>query len=67
MKKWIVALAPLALGACLSGITGSDPELLAGHYSQGFEHDAFRPCGSEESWWVTEGDELRRRSGASQA
>ena len=59
MRKSTILLAPLALGACVSGITGSEQELLVGHYSQGFEVDAFRPCGSEEVWWVTEGDELR--------
>ena len=61
MPKLTIALASLALAGCVSGITGSDPELLAGHYSQGFEHDGFRPCGSDELWWVTEGTELRQR------
>jgi len=61
MRKLTILLAPLALGACVSGITGSEQEILAGHYSQGFEVDAFRPCGSEEKWWVTEGEELREK------
>ena len=61
MKEWTIILAPLVLGGCASAITGSEDEVLAGHYSQGFEVDAFRPCGSEESWWVTEGTELRAR------
>jgi hypothetical protein len=61
MKRWTIALAPLLLGTCTSAISGSQEETLAGHYSQGFEVDAFRPCGSEERWWVTEGEELRAR------
>ena len=61
MSRWTIILAPLVLGACVSAVTGSEDEVLAGHYSQGFEVDAFRPCGSEESWWVTQGAELRSR------
>ena len=64
MKRWTIALAPLLLGACTSAIRGSQEETLAGHYSQGFEVDAFRPCGSDEKWWVTEGTELRSRYAA---
>ena len=61
MRTLTILLAALALGACVSGVTASEQELLVGHYSQGFEVDAFRPCGSEEVWWVTEGEELRDR------
>jgi hypothetical protein len=60
-----MVLAPLALfAACVSDATGLADERFAGYYSQGFEADAFRPCGSEERWWVTEGTELRARYAA---
>ena len=62
MKRWTILALPLALGACVSAITGTgSPALLRGHYSQGFEVDAFRECGSDESWWVTQAGPLRER------
>ena len=54
-------VAPLAVGACVSAISGPAEERLAGHYSQGFEVESSRPCGTEERWWVTEGEEQRER------
>jgi hypothetical protein len=65
MRRWSMLLPPLALlAACVSDSTGLADEQFAGYYSQGFELDAFRPCGSEEKWWVTEGTELRTRYAA---
>lgn len=61
MRRWTILALPLALGACVSGISGPDEPILRGHYSQGFEVDAFQPCGREESWWVTDGESLRSR------
>jgi hypothetical protein len=66
MRRWSVVsgwvvLGPLALAACVSNLAEPEGERFTGHYSQGFEVDSFRPCGSEESWWVTQGDELRAR------
>lgn len=31
----------------------SGQEVYEGHYTFGFERSAFRPCESEEDWWVT--------------
>jgi hypothetical protein len=63
MKRWtILTTLPLALGACVSSIAGPErADTLRGHYSQGFEVDSFRECGSEESWWVTDAEPLRSR------
>jgi hypothetical protein len=61
MRRWWIVAGPLALGACVSAVSAPAGERITGHYSQGFEVDAFRPCRSEESWWVTEGEELRSR------
>jgi hypothetical protein len=61
MRRFSVVLGSLALVACASTATEPGAERFAGHYSQGFEVDSFRPCGSAESWWVTEGDDLRAR------
>ena len=61
MIRNIYVAAALALGGCASSLTGAGGDRLSGHYSEGFEVDAFRPCGSEATWWVTEGDGLRRR------
>jgi len=55
MKKTLLFL-PLLLGACASSITDARMERYEGFYTWGFEENGFRPCGSEESWWVTEGD-----------
>lgn len=58
---------PAALGGLLwltacSTPSGTDGlETVAGLYSQGFEVDALRPCGSDAAFWVTAGEELRRR------
>lgn len=60
MKGTLIIAAALAASGCAS-TTGPANGRLAGHYSQGFEVDAFRPCGSQESWWVTDGEDLRRR------
>ena len=65
MRRWSIPFMPLVLlAACVSDTTGLAEEQFAGYYSQGFEVDAFRPCGSEERWWVTEGTELRSRYAA---
>lgn len=55
MKKTLPILA-LLLSACATSVTDGDPRRLEGHYTWGFEANGFRPCGSTESWWVTEGD-----------
>ena len=57
---WIVPLL-VAIGGCASTISVPDDGRYMGFYAQGFEVDGFRPCGSDESWWVTEGAELRTR------
>ena len=63
--KWPIKFVPLVLlAACVSDPPGLAEEQFAGYYSQGFEVDAFRPCGSDEKWWVTEGTELRSRYAA---
>ena len=63
--KWPIKFVPLVLlAACVSDPTGLAEEQFAGYYSHGFEVDAFRPCGSDEKWWVTEGTELRSRYAA---
>jgi hypothetical protein len=63
-RSWFSFVPLVLLSACVSSATGVADEQFAGHYSQGFEVDAFRPCGSEERWWVTEGTELRSRYAA---
>lgn len=61
MTRWPLLATTLALSGCVSGISGTESERLVGHYSRGFEVEAFRPCGSKAQWWVTAGDELRTR------
>lgn len=55
MTRTILAAVSLLLTACA---TATDPgvERYEGFYTWGFEVNGFEPCGSTESWWVTEGD-----------
>lgn len=54
MKRLLLVLPLLATGCAKA----TEPAALRyeGHYSWGFEVNGFQPCGSSESWWVTEGD-----------
>jgi hypothetical protein len=64
MRRWSIVLALVPLAACVSDATGLAADRFTGYYSQGFEVDAFRPCDSDERWWVTEGADLRTRYAA---
>jgi hypothetical protein len=55
MRQLLLAL-PLLIGGCAKTITDPAAVVYEGFYTWGFEVNAFQPCGSEESWWVTEGD-----------
>ena len=54
MRTILLAL-PLLLGAC-AAVTDPAAERYEGVYTSGFEVNGFQPCGSKDSWWVTEGD-----------
>jgi hypothetical protein len=61
MRTWTLAL-PLLLSGCAASIADpAGPQEFAGLYAAGFEVESFQPCGSGESWWVTDGEELRTR------
>ena len=53
--------AALLLTGCVTAATGPDDRQFAGFYASGFEVESFRPCGSQEQWWVTEAQALRAR------
>lgn len=55
MKKTLLFL-PLLLSACARTVTDGAAVLYEGFYTWGFEANGFQPCGSTETWWVTEGD-----------
>jgi hypothetical protein len=43
------------LAACTLAVTDAlpAPREIAGVYELGFERQTFRPCGSDETWWVS--------------
>ncbi len=49
------------VSGCAHAAAASPPEEFRGHYTYGFEVEAFEPCGSRERWWVVRGEELYRR------
>lgn len=63
MKALILSLVLAALGIAVAGcfvqdqIFGSSRDVYRGRVSFGFEEAAFRPCGSNEQWWVTGSDD----------
>jgi len=61
MKRAMILAATLVASGCTASVSGPESGRYTGLYSQGFEVDSFQPCGSRESWWVTDGEELRRR------
>jgi len=62
MKALFLSLALATLGVTLAGcflqdqIFGRGSERVRGRVSFGFEEAAFRPCGSDEQWWITGSD-----------
>ncbi len=61
--KFLTAgLVVAVLGATAAGcfvqdqIFGSHSNTVRGRVSFGFEEAAFRPCGSDEQWWITGSD-----------
>ncbi len=54
----LLALPLLSLGGCGSSHNDdqeSKRSRLTGEYTSGFETSAFRPCGTNKSYWVTDG------------
>lgn len=62
MTKAMLAVV-LALGGCATLTDPTTSREYTGLYASGFEVEGFVPCGTDESWWVTEGEELRERYG----
>lgn len=56
IHRALAAVLGLALCACAGVARPGVPTLYRGHYTFGFEVSEFRPCGSDERWWVTNGD-----------
>ena len=55
MKKRIRAVPLLAAVALLGAAgRGMEPQRLTGHYTVQWEEQSFRPCGSNEKWWVSD-------------
>jgi hypothetical protein len=56
-RIWLIL--SLVLAGCAASATAPAKQRFAGFYESGFEVESFQPCGSGESWWVTEGEEIR--------
>lgn len=60
MRKAMLTLV-LALAGCATLTDATASREYTGLYASGFEVEGFVPCGTEESWWVAGGEELRER------
>lgn len=63
MKALIPVIALVSMGALASGcyvqeqIFGERGDFVRGRVSFGFEEAGFRPCGSDEQWWIVGSDD----------
>lgn len=48
-----MGVASAALLAGCATATGPSADEFAGYFAEGFEVEAFYPCGLDEEWWVT--------------
>jgi hypothetical protein len=53
LQAGLAPAACLLLALSLAACGGSASATHRGHFSYGFETSAFRPCNSDEVWWVT--------------
>lgn len=53
-KKTIGIVAAASAGVLSAAGPGMEPERLQGHYTVQWEEQSFRPCGSNEKWWVSD-------------